>query len=56
MASGLAKLNDPWGDVVNWFRDMTVNRVKYRLLAAALRSPAASATALVIEPGAARAA
>ncbi|MBV9188933.1 MAG: ABC transporter ATP-binding protein [Betaproteobacteria bacterium] len=29
--SGLAKLNDPWGDLVNWFRDMTVNRVKYRL-------------------------
>ena len=38
--SGLAKLNDPWGDLVNWFRDMTVNRVKYRLLAAALRAPA----------------
>jgi ABC-type multidrug transport system fused ATPase/permease subunit len=37
--SGLAKLNDPWGDLVNWFRDMTVNRVKYRLLAAALLSP-----------------
>lgn len=40
--SGLAKLNDPWGDVVNWFRDMTVNRVKYRLLALAL-APAAPA-------------
>jgi ABC-type multidrug transport system fused ATPase/permease subunit len=38
--SGLAKLNDPWGDLVNWFRDMTVNRVKYRLLAAAMRAPA----------------
>jgi ABC-type multidrug transport system fused ATPase/permease subunit len=35
--SGLAKVNDPWGDVVNWFRDMTVNRVKYRLLVDALR-------------------
>jgi len=34
--SGLAKLNDPWGDLVNWFRDMTVNRVKYRLLREAL--------------------
>ena len=41
--SGLAKLNDPWGDLVNWFRDMTVNRVKYRLLAAALRAPAPAA-------------
>ena len=34
--SGLAKVNDPWGDVVNWFRDMTVNRVKYRLIVDAL--------------------
>lgn len=34
--SGLAKVNDPWGDVVNWFRDMTVNRVKYRLIVEAL--------------------
>jgi ABC-type multidrug transport system fused ATPase/permease subunit len=41
--SGLAKLNDPWGDLVNWFRDMTVNRVKYRLLAAALRAQAPAA-------------
>lgn len=38
--SGLAKLNDPWGDVVNWFRDMTVNRVKYRLLVGTLNAPA----------------
>ncbi|HYL89356.1 MAG TPA: hypothetical protein VEU32_11430 [Burkholderiales bacterium] len=30
--SGLGKINDPWGDLVNWFRDMTVNRVKYRLV------------------------
>jgi ABC-type multidrug transport system fused ATPase/permease subunit len=35
--SGLAKLNDPWGDLVNWFRDMTVNRVKYRLVFQALQ-------------------
>ena len=34
--SGLAKLTDPWGDLVNWFRDMTVNRVKYRLLQRAI--------------------
>lgn len=40
--SGLAKLNDPWGDVVNWFRDMTVNRVKYRLLVGALNAAATS--------------
>jgi ABC-type multidrug transport system fused ATPase/permease subunit len=46
--SGLAKLNDPWGDVVNWFRDMTVNRVKYRLLAAALRAPAPGGTPVTL--------
>ena len=46
--SGIDKLNDPWGDVVNWFRDMTVNRVKYRLLAAALRAPAHEQTPLVL--------
>jgi ABC-type bacteriocin/lantibiotic exporter with double-glycine peptidase domain len=34
--SGLGKLNDPWGDLVNWFRDMTINRVKYRLVREAL--------------------
>jgi ABC-type multidrug transport system fused ATPase/permease subunit len=30
--SGLAKVNDPWGDLVNWFREMAVSRVKYRLI------------------------
>jgi ABC-type multidrug transport system fused ATPase/permease subunit len=34
--SGLAKVNDPWGDLVNWFREMTVSGVKYRLLADAV--------------------
>jgi ABC-type multidrug transport system fused ATPase/permease subunit len=31
--SGLAKVNDPWGDLVNWFREMTEVRVRYRLVA-----------------------
>ncbi|HWT99675.1 MAG TPA: hypothetical protein VN229_18725 [Terriglobales bacterium] len=30
--SGLAKVNDPWGDIVDWFREMTVTRVKYVLI------------------------
>lgn len=34
--SGLAKVNDPWGDVVNWFREMTVVRMRYRLVVRAL--------------------
>jgi ABC-type bacteriocin/lantibiotic exporter with double-glycine peptidase domain len=32
---GLGKLNDPWGDLVNWFREFSVVRVKYRLYAEA---------------------
>ena len=34
--AGLAKLNDPWGDLVNWFRGMKVHRVQYRLVREAL--------------------
>jgi hypothetical protein len=29
-------LNDPWGDLVNYFRDLTVTQVKYRLLSNAV--------------------
>jgi ABC-type multidrug transport system fused ATPase/permease subunit len=35
--SGLAKVNDPWGDVVNWFREMTVVAMRYRMVAEAMR-------------------
>lgn len=38
--SGLAKVNDPWGDVVNWFREMTVVDMRYRLVADAMRGMA----------------
>jgi ABC-type multidrug transport system fused ATPase/permease subunit len=34
--SGITRLNDPWGDLVNYFRDLTVTQVKYRLLASAV--------------------
>ena len=34
--SGITRLNDPWGDLVNYFRDLTVTQVKYRLLANAV--------------------
>lgn len=36
--SGLAKINDPWGDVVNWYRDLMVTRTKYQMIAIAVRS------------------
>ena len=35
MVGGLGKLNDPWGDVVNWAREFSVVSVKYRLYAGA---------------------
>jgi ABC-type bacteriocin/lantibiotic exporter with double-glycine peptidase domain len=31
--SGLTKVNDPWNDLVTFFRDMTNARMKYRLIA-----------------------
>jgi ABC-type multidrug transport system fused ATPase/permease subunit len=34
--SGIGRLNDPWGDLVNYFRDFSVTQVKYRLLANAV--------------------
>jgi ABC-type bacteriocin/lantibiotic exporter with double-glycine peptidase domain len=33
IVSGLGKLNDPWGDFVNWGRELSVVSVKYRLFA-----------------------
>jgi ABC-type bacteriocin/lantibiotic exporter with double-glycine peptidase domain len=30
--TGLNRMNDPWGDLVNYFRDMTNAAVKYRLI------------------------
>jgi ABC-type multidrug transport system fused ATPase/permease subunit len=37
--SGLDRVNDPWGDLVNYFREMTSAGVKYRLVATALGGP-----------------
>jgi len=34
--SGLAKVNDPWRDLVAWYREMTVTGVRYRLVADAM--------------------
>ncbi len=33
--SGLAKIVDPWGDIVNWFRDLMSTRTKYGLISQA---------------------
>lgn len=34
--SSIGRLNDPWGDLVNYFRDLSTTLVKYRLVADAL--------------------
>jgi len=39
--SGLNQINDPWGDVVNYFQNMTNARVKYQLIARVLEPNAA---------------
>lgn len=44
-ATGIAQLNDPWGDLVNYFRDSSAAQVKYRLIAAALDRSAPHAAA-----------
>jgi ABC-type bacteriocin/lantibiotic exporter with double-glycine peptidase domain len=31
--SAIARLNDPWGDLVNYFRDFSVTQVKFQLVA-----------------------
>ena len=34
--SGIRRLNDPWGDLVNYFRDVSFAQVRFRLLAEAI--------------------
>ena len=41
--SGLAKIVDPWGDLINWYREATVSGVKYRLIETAVRQIAIGA-------------
>ncbi len=36
--AGLAKVNDPWGDLVDWYRELTATATKYRLAVAAART------------------
>jgi ABC-type bacteriocin/lantibiotic exporter with double-glycine peptidase domain len=37
--SGIGRLIDPWGDFVNYCRDLSVNCVKFKLFAAAVNDP-----------------
>ncbi|MET1025570.1 MAG: hypothetical protein ABWY00_00275 [Dongiaceae bacterium] len=49
-AAGLAKINDPWGDLVTWYRDFRIASSFYRLLSAAL-PPASPETAALLDAG-----
>jgi ABC-type bacteriocin/lantibiotic exporter with double-glycine peptidase domain len=42
--SGIGRLIDPWGDLVNYFRDLSVTEIKFDLLASAVNRPP-------VEPG-----
>jgi ABC-type multidrug transport system fused ATPase/permease subunit len=39
LVSGIGRLTDPWGDLVNYCRNVSVNSVKFKLLADAVNPP-----------------
>jgi ABC-type bacteriocin/lantibiotic exporter with double-glycine peptidase domain len=41
-AAGLAKINDPWGDLVTWYRDYRVVNARYLLVSGALQTAPAT--------------
>jgi ABC-type bacteriocin/lantibiotic exporter with double-glycine peptidase domain len=43
--SGIGRITDPWGDLVNYFRDANINQVKFRLLSDTVNQQALPATA-----------
>jgi len=51
IVGGIAKLNDPWGDLVNWGRELSVVEVKYRLFVDALRRLSGVVEEAVAQPG-----
>ena len=42
--SGIGRLNDPWGDLVNYYREISMNQVKYSLIANAVNQLGAQAS------------
>ena len=49
--SAVARLNDPWGDLVNYFRDFSVSQVKFQLLADIVNQLIERRSAAAIGPG-----
>jgi ABC-type bacteriocin/lantibiotic exporter with double-glycine peptidase domain len=50
IVGGMGKLNDPWGDLVNWAREVSVVGVKYRLFVEAMDRLSAAERAMVDRP------
>ena len=48
--SGVSRLTDPWGDLVNYFRDISLANVKYKLLSSTANQIAGDATATTTRP------
>lgn len=42
--SGLSRMNDPWGDLVDFFRNLSNTALKYRMISVELRAQEAGAT------------
>jgi ABC-type bacteriocin/lantibiotic exporter with double-glycine peptidase domain len=38
--SGIGRITDPWGDLVNYFRDVNITRVKFGLVCDAVNQQA----------------
>jgi hypothetical protein len=43
--SGIGRITDPWGDLVNYFRDANINEVKFALVRDAVNQEAAGLAA-----------
>jgi ABC-type bacteriocin/lantibiotic exporter with double-glycine peptidase domain len=49
--SGVTRLTDPWGDLVNYFRDLSLTKVKYLLLASTVNQIAERHVSSSARPG-----
>ena len=38
--SGIGRITDPWGDLVNYFREVNITQVKFRLMSVAVNQQA----------------
>lgn len=50
IVGGTGKLNDPWGDLVNWARELSVVGVKYQLMVDAMERIVGNGLSVLAEP------